>query len=179
MVKNGVLCVGVRLRHAPLSSEFTHLMIIPNEYHIASLIIVYYHHILGHAGREHMLSMVRQMYWILNARSLTRQILCRCITCRKRNEPPMTQMMGDLPKPRVMAYDPPFTFTRLDIFAPFITKRGRGSEKIYGCVFVCFSTRAIHIENVETARNCMKTLRPAGVVFPQNFSFYQFPLVLI
>ena len=28
-------------------------------------------------------------------------------------------------------------------------------------------------------RNCVKTLRPEGVVFPHNFSFFQFPLVLI
>ena len=28
-------------------------------------------------------------------------------------------------------------------------------------------------------RNCVKTLCPAGVVFPHNFSFFQFPFVLI
>jgi hypothetical protein len=28
-------------------------------------------------------------------------------------------------------------------------------------------------------RNCVKTLRPSGVVFPHNFEFSQFPLVLI
>jgi hypothetical protein len=28
-------------------------------------------------------------------------------------------------------------------------------------------------------RNCVKTLRPSGIVFPHNFSFSQFPLVLI
>jgi hypothetical protein len=28
-------------------------------------------------------------------------------------------------------------------------------------------------------RNCLKTLRPSGVVFPHNFSFSQFPFVLI
>ena len=32
---------------------------------------------------------------------------------------------------------------------------------------------------VDITRNCVKTLRPAGVVFPHNFSFFQFPLVLI
>ena len=32
---------------------------------------------------------------------------------------------------------------------------------------------------VYKARNCVKTLRPAGVVFPHNFSLFQFPLVLI
>ena len=27
-------------------------------------------------------------------------------------------------------------------------KRGRGTEKVYGCIFVCFTTRTIHIEDV-------------------------------
>ena len=36
----------------------------------------------------------------------------------------------------------------LDIFGLFHVKRGRGSQKIYGCIFVCFVTRAAHIEDV-------------------------------
>ena len=93
---NGVICVGGRLRHAPLTSENINPMIVPYQHHIATLIITYYHQVLGHAGREHVLSVVHQYYWIINARVLTRQILRRCITCRKRNEAPMKQMMGDL-----------------------------------------------------------------------------------
>ena len=79
---------------------------------------------------------------------LTRQILRRCITCPKRNESPMKQMMGDLPKARLTPYEPPFTYTGLDLFGPFYVKRGRATEKVYGCIFVCFTTRAIHIEDV-------------------------------
>jgi hypothetical protein len=148
VLKNGVLCVGGRLRHAPITSEAINPMIVPNEHHIAALIISYFHHVLGHAGREHVLSTVRQRYWILNARALTRQILHQCITCRKNNESPMSQKMGDLPGARLTPYEPPFTFTGLDIFGPFTVKRGRSSQKIYGCIFVCFTTRAVHIEYV-------------------------------
>ena len=67
------------------------------------------HHLFpsGHAGREHVLSVIRQNYWIINARVLTRQILRSCITCRKRNEAGMKQMMGDLPKARLPHSSPP------------------------------------------------------------------------
>ncbi len=145
---DGVICVGGRLRHAPLTSENIHPMIVPHQHHIATLIIRFFHQVLGHAGREHVLSVIRQYYWIINARVLARQILRRCVTCRKRNETPMKQMMGDLPKARLTPFEPPFTYTGLDLFGPFYVKRGRGTEKVYGCIFVCFTTRAIHIEDV-------------------------------
>ena len=57
-------------------------------------------------------------------------------------------MMGDLPKARLTPYEPPFTYTGLDLFGPFYVKRGRGTEKVYDCIFVRFTTRAIHIEDV-------------------------------
>jgi hypothetical protein len=60
----------------------------------------------------------------------------------------MSQKMGDLPGARLTPYEPPFTFTGLDIFGQFTVKRGRSSQKIYGCIFVCFTTRAVHIEDV-------------------------------
>lgn len=60
----------------------------------------------------------------------------------------MKQLMGDLPKPRLTPHEPPFTYTGVDFFGPFHVKRGRGTEKVYGCIFVCLTCRAIHIEDV-------------------------------
>ena len=71
-----VICVGGRLRHAPLTPENIHPMIVPHQHHIATLIIRFFP-VLGHAGREHVLSVIRQYYWIINARVLARQILRR------------------------------------------------------------------------------------------------------
>ena len=151
-MKDGVLCVGGRLKNAPLTSVSINPMIVPNQHHIAELIILYYHRILGHAGREHVLLIVRQKYWILNARVITRRVLRGCITCRKLNEKPMSQVMGDLPSARLVpfGFEPPFMFTGLDLFGRFSVKRGRTLQKVYGCIFVCFTTRAVHIEDVSS-----------------------------
>ena len=84
-------------------------------------------------------------------------VLRKCIDCRKRNEAPPKQLMADLPKKRLTPYDPPFTYTGVDFFGPFYVKRGRGTNKVYGCLFICFTSRAVHIEDVsslETEINC-------------------------
>lgn len=144
---NEAICVGGRLKHAPVASQAIHPLLVPCEHPVAVLLIRYYHEILGHAGREHVLSALRQKFWILNARAVTRRTLRLCVPCRKRHERVMTQMMGDLPRARLVPHEPPFTFTGLDYFGPFNVKRGRGTEKVYGCIFVCLTSRAIHIED--------------------------------
>ena len=47
----------------------------------------------------------------------------------------------------------------------------------FPCLYVTF--KKYKLVTIGKTRNCVKTLRPAGVVFPHNFSFFQFPLVLI
>ena len=148
ILMDGAICVGERLRHAPVCPRAIHPLLIPNEHSIATLLIRHHHEILGHAGREHVLSVLRQKFWIINAHVLTPRILCSCIPCRKRHERVMNQMMGDLPESRLVPYEPPFTFTGLDFFGPFHVKPGRATEKVYCCIFVCFTSRAIHVEDV-------------------------------
>ena len=145
---NGAICVGGRLRHAPVTSQAIHPLVIPSEHPIATLLNQHHHKILGHAGQEHVLSILRQKFWILNARALTRWILHNCISCHRCHEGMMNQTMGYLPRARLMPHEPPFTYTGLDFFDPFYVKHSRGTEKVYGCIFVCLTSRAIHIEDV-------------------------------
>ncbi|XP_060665303.1 uncharacterized protein LOC132797563 [Drosophila nasuta] len=60
-----------------------------------------------------------------------------------------SQLKGDLPNAR-STFSRPFTNTGVDFAGPFDVKSfvGRGcyTTKGYVCVFVCFSTKAIHIE---------------------------------
>jgi hypothetical protein len=58
--------------------------------------------------------------------------------------------MANLPAVRVTAGEPPFTYTGVDFFGPFIIKRGRSEIKRYGCLFTCLRVRAVHIEIVYT-----------------------------
>ena len=69
-----------------------------------------------------------------------------CFACRRRYAERMTQEMAELPKIRVTPYEPPFAFTGIDYFGPIQVKRGRGTAKRYGCICVCMTTRAVHLE---------------------------------
>lgn len=143
ILTDGIIRDGGRIHHA-------HPVILPKSSPVSVLIVRYYHQVLGHAGREHVLSVLRQRYWILRGRALACQILSKCISCCKRNMPALQQAMADLPKERLVPYHPSFTFTGLDFFGPFYVKRARSVIKVYGCIFVCFNSRTVHIEDVSS-----------------------------
>ena len=54
--------------------------------------------------------------------------------------------MGSLPRARLEAYHPPFTFTGVDLFGPLTVKWGRGTAKRWGCLFTCLTTRAVYLD---------------------------------
>ena len=72
--------------------------------------------------------------------------------------------MGNLPEPRVTP-SPPFSHCGVDYAGPFFTKerrlKGCKTLKTYLCLFICFSTKAIHLEFVTdlTTDNFLAALR--------------------
>jgi hypothetical protein len=62
--------------------------------------------------------------------------------------------MSDLP-PERLSMDPPFSFVGLDVFRPWMvtsrrTRGGQANSKRWAVLFTCMSTRAIHIEVIES-----------------------------
>ena len=108
----GTLQVGGCLQNSPLKNATKHPAILPKDHHIASLIVRHYHGISGHSGLEHTLSLIREKYWIVKARSLLRRILSSCVDCRKR------RAAVGLPADRVTPFEPPFSFVGVDCFGP-------------------------------------------------------------
>ena len=142
----GLIRVGGRLQRAPINTDAMHLVILPKKHHVVKLITKHYHHLSGHSGLEHTLSLIRQRYWIISARPTVRSILNECFSCRKRQAPTAQQKIADLPEDRVTPSKPPFTYTGVDCFGPFEVRRGRTKVKRYGVIFTCLALRAVHIE---------------------------------
>ena len=146
--REGLLRVGGRLENAPIPYNAKHPIILPGKCYVVSLYVRHVHRILGHMGRETILSFIRQNFHVIGIGSVVRAILRNCLICRKVNGKPSEQLMADLPEDRVTPSDHAFSNVGIDFFGPFLVSRGRGKsrEKRYGVVFTCLVSRCIHIE---------------------------------
>ena len=146
LCEHGLLWVFGRISESPSTFDSKHQMILPQNHHVTTLIIRFFHQQLGHCGQEQLLSRLREEFWIIKGRATIKRVIGKCIPCRKRYSVRMTQEMAELPKVRLTPFEPPFTNTGIDFFGPLLIKHGRGSAKRYGCIFVCMASRAIHLE---------------------------------
>ena len=66
-------------------------------------------------------------------------------------------IMSDLPVERLAYQSPPFTNAGVDYFGPFYVTVRRNTEKRWGFLFTCLTTRAVHVEIVPSmdASSCV------------------------
>ncbi|XP_035985471.1 uncharacterized protein LOC118558973 isoform X4 [Fundulus heteroclitus] len=157
----GVLRVGGRLSKTAMPVEAKHPVILTKDMYVSILILRHIHQQLGHAGRAHMLSRLRQKYWIINANSAARKIISHCVVCKRNRGKFVEQKMADLPEERVLPATAPFTNVGVDYFGPVSVKRGRSLLKRYGVLFTCFTSRAVHLEIAYTLNtdSCINAIR--------------------
>lgn len=160
---HGLIRVGGRLSHAPLSQEGQHPVILPKRHHVVNLLINYYHTTHLHAGPQLTQSLLSQFVWILSARCAIRAQIYKCIKCFKLRPRNTNPLMGDLPSSRVTPARA-FLSTGVDYAGPFNIKflnlRAIRHVKVYMCVFICMVTKAVHLEVVTdlTADSFIATL---------------------
>jgi Family of unknown function (DUF5641)/Integrase zinc binding domain len=147
--KDRVIRVGGRLENVE-SIDFNqqHQIVIP-KCHLARLIIRNTHQTNMHCGQQATLGHLMMKYWILDARNTIRHEIHKCMICFRSRPKMMTQFMGQLPQARATP-SPPFAVTGVDYAGPLMMKvgaiRSPKMQKCYVAVFVCFSTKAIHLE---------------------------------
>ncbi|XP_064122452.1 uncharacterized protein LOC135226673 [Macrobrachium nipponense] len=150
--EDGLLKVGGRIRRSDIPQSAKHPILLPKKHHVTTLLIRHEHELLAHSGRNHVLSNLRQKYWIINANATVRNVLFHCVTCRKLKEPALSQKMADLPADRLEP-SPPFSNVGIDLFGPYYIKEGRKELKRYGVIFTCLVSRSIHIETANTLQS--------------------------
>lgn len=142
----GVLRVGGRLSRAPLPDESRHQIIISKDSPLGVLLIRFFDEKSGHSGREYVLALLRERFWLIRANTTARRVLSSCFQCKRRHGPAGEQKMADLPRPRVTPDRPPFTCVGIDYFGPFLVRQKRSLVKRYGAIFTCLALRAVHLE---------------------------------
>ncbi|XP_058836416.1 uncharacterized protein LOC131693000 [Topomyia yanbarensis] len=156
LTKEGIIRIGGRLANSSIPEETKHPMVIPGNHKFSKLLASSYHKTLLHAGPQLLLNSIRLRFWPLGGRNLCRLTTHRCLMCYRAKPKLQQQFMAQLPAPRITAARP-FTTTGVDYFGPVYIRQGyrKGSTKAYVAVFICFCTKAVHLElvsDLSTAR---------------------------
>ena len=118
---------------------------------ITHLLLKQIHRLNLHPGPSTMMSLLAQGYYIPGVRGAVRELSHNCVTCQRVYARTSNQLMGNLPVERATP-SPPFTTTGVDYAGPFLCKCGNPRKptliKTYIALFVCYSTKAVHLELV-------------------------------
>ncbi|KAL0892289.1 hypothetical protein ABMA27_015463 [Loxostege sticticalis] len=146
-----ILRVGGRLQHAEIPYATKHPIILPKGSKLVHYLIEKEHKTLMHAGAKLVLSSLCNRYHLINGIREVKHVLNKCIICFKLKKKHAEQLMGSLPSDRINSgrvfekvgtdFGGPFNIKMLRVRKPVI-------QKAYIVIFVCFITKAIHIELV-------------------------------
>ena len=124
-----ILKVGGRLRQANMPEYQKHPIILSGKDHFTRLLFSHYHLQLGHCGPTALLSHSGNIYHVVGARRLAREICSKCVTCRAAAAKASTQLIGQLPPVRV---EPDYVFfhTGMDFAGPFNIRKGHTRKPV-------------------------------------------------
>lgn len=159
----GILKCRTRLGNAAVPDAGKYPILLPACNLFSQLVVLEAHNKVFHDGIGETLNCLRQKYWVLRGRELVKKHVRRCTICKKLEGLPFKfNLTPALPSERVENCVP-FTYTGVDFAGPLLTKDlcGQNTLKMYICLFTCATTRAIHLELVESlsAESFIKAFR--------------------
>ncbi|XP_050514753.1 uncharacterized protein LOC126889995 [Diabrotica virgifera virgifera] len=148
---DGLIRVGGRLRHAPISYNQKHPILLPSKCRVVELILTQAHHKLLHSGAQTVLSYVKMKYWPIDGLRQIKRLIRKCVNCFRFMTPNSVQQMADMHPDRVLPTRP-FQVVSVDYGGFFLIKsshlRKAPLYKAYVAYFICMSTKCVHIELV-------------------------------
>ncbi len=144
---SSLIRVGGRLRRAESIDESTlHPIVLDAHHPVTQLLIKQYDCKLHHPGAERVFAEIRRQYWIIRGREAIRRHQHKCFECQRWRAQPTIPKMADLPSARLRLHKPAFHSCGVDCFGPMVIKIGRRTEKRWGIIFKCLTTRAVHLD---------------------------------
>lgn len=145
-----MLRVGGRIHHSLLTYDQKHQFLLPANHPFTLLYVNYEHQRNLHSGPQALLNIIRNRFWIINGRNICRKIVHSCVRCFRTRPIIFEQVMGQLPPERIQP-SRPFQTVGVDFCGPFYIShkiRSKVHSKVYISIFVCFCTKACHMELV-------------------------------
>ncbi|XP_058840653.1 uncharacterized protein LOC131696123 [Topomyia yanbarensis] len=148
--ENGIIRVGGRLHFSNENYQTKHPMALPNKHPLSRIIAAHFHSQCFHSGPRMTLATMRREFWPVRGKTLANYVCRKCTICFRHNPVPVAQPQGQLPKARIVP-SRPFSITGVDYCGPIYLKpvhRRAAPQKVFIAVFVCFATKATHLELV-------------------------------
>ncbi|XP_052429387.1 uncharacterized protein LOC127970733 [Carassius gibelio] len=104
----------------------------------------------AHDANHEEIAGMRKVAWVVKGRRLVKRVVESCVICRKARAKKSRQIMSDLPPERIGPVAP-FEFITVDLFGPYEVKdevRKRVRLKVWGVVYCCMASRAVHTDVV-------------------------------
>lgn len=145
----GLLRVGGRIDKSNVTYDQKHPILLPKTAHFSTLIVRHLHKESLHIGCAALQTTIQRRFWIILLRNLCRKVKRSYLTCRRFSKPSPMPFMGNIPSSRFSESNT-FPITAVDFAGPFLareTPRRKSSVvKVYLCLFICLSTKAVHLE---------------------------------
>lgn len=150
--ENQIMRVGGRLQNSDYTFDKKNPILLQSTHYFTKLLFKFEHVKLLHAGPQLLLATIRETYWPLGGRNLAKMSYRQCIRCQRLKGQTLVPQMGNLPSSRLSPADYPFQNVGVDYAGPIMSasRQGRGCRlvKVYIAIFVCFTTKAVHLELV-------------------------------
>ncbi|XP_075150700.1 uncharacterized protein LOC142224800 [Haematobia irritans] len=141
--------VNGRLADSSLPYNERFPIILSGNSRFSHLYLLNLHQLLAHADCTLMCRMVQTEFYISRLKPRVKAIIHKCRTCVIFKQKSCSQIMAPLPSVRC-ELSPPFNITGVDFAGPFELKSSTLKRapiiKSYVSIFVCFTTKAIHLE---------------------------------
>ncbi|KAI8116031.1 hypothetical protein CVS40_11826 [Lucilia cuprina] len=149
MDRNGIIRANGRLAQSPeLTYNERYPILLPHNSKLSRLLVEFIHKITLHGENQLMTRVLRTEYWIFRLKPLVKSVIHNFKTCVLYKKQIQNHIMASLPENTTLSR--PFAITGVDYAGPFDIKNYTGRAclitKNYICIFVCFATKAVHLE---------------------------------
>ncbi|CAK1596209.1 unnamed protein product [Parnassius mnemosyne] len=143
---NSIMRVKTRLGLGNYDKDFSSPILLPGKNVIVRRLVEEKHIYLKHIGSHTLMSELRNRFWITSVRWLCKDIVKKCIICRRQKGIHYDTPEKPLPLERIQG-TAAFQMTGIDLAGPLYL---HNQEKCWVVLFTCATFRAVHFEIVDS-----------------------------